>query len=110
MRVEPAPKDLSLEYLYSVCCKDTPDNQIVEAVYQRFPDEKIVIWCHEEGRLVPLYSFCETRMGEDFAGPLLICGTKDSEEGEVNAALTDKQVEMVQRFLNVLPKPILRAL
>lgn len=110
MRVEAAPPKINLEYLYSKCCKVTPGNRMVEAVYQRFPDERIIIWCHEEGRLVPLPSYVETKFGEDFAGPLVVTGSADGEEGAYEVPLTVEQVAMVQKHLRVFKEPVLRPL
>lgn len=91
--VREAPDTIDLGYLYSVCCKDTPDNKIVEVAGCRFTDETVEIWCHEEGRIVPLPVYFRLKSGEDFAGPVLITGS--TEDGET-VPLTDEQVEMVK--------------
>jgi hypothetical protein len=110
LRVEDAPEVIDLKYIYSICCKDTPSNKIVQAVYRRFADEDIIIWCHEEGRLIPLHSYCVVPSGEDFAGPILVCASGQDEDGATEIPLTDHQVDIVRNSIHVLKVPVLREL
>lgn len=109
MRVDTVEK-INLKYLYSVCCKDTPGNQMIEVASGRFPDKSIVIYLHEEGRLEKLPSYVITDHSEDFAGPILVCGSEHSgEDGLVDVPLTNAQVDLIQRRLHVLKDPVFRS-
>lgn len=61
------------------------------------PDNKVLIICNEEGKLLGLPYNC-TIFGEDFVGTILIAGV----DGEDFGALTDEQVKTLKPRLNNL--------
>lgn len=87
---------LDLKTLYGFCCESTPGDEGVECIYDRFPDPKITIWCHHVGRLASLPVYAVLSHGEDFCGPLVVTGTRVTEDGEDDAGgLTAEQVRIV---------------